>query len=113
LARLRDDYTEFTGRGAEVLAVGPDAADAFGRYWREKRLPFVGLPDPDHNIALGYRQEVNIFKLGRMPLVIVIDAEGMIRFAHSAASMSDIPGNRVLLDVIDEIQRSSRQHDTR
>ncbi len=87
--------------------MGPDGAGAFDLYWRAERLPFIGLPDPDHKVALQYRQEVNLFKLGRMPLVTVIDPAGLIRFAHYGASMSDIPQNRTLLDVIEKIAAPS------
>lgn len=104
MARLRDDYKEFVKRGAEVLAVGPDSASDFDRYWRTERLPFVGLPDPGHEVAGMYKQQVNFFKLGRMPLVTVIDPAGLIRFAHYGASMSDIPENGTLLNVIDQIR---------
>jgi peroxiredoxin len=107
LARLRDDYSEFTSRGAEILAVGPDGPAAFDLYWSAQRLPFIGLPDPDHRVALRYKQEVNMFKLGRMPLVTVIDPQGLIRFAHYGASMSDIPANASLLEVIDKIRAAS------
>ena len=106
MARLRDDYHEFTSRGAEVLAVGPDSADAFSAYWRSERLPFPGMPDPDHVVSRRYRQEVHILKLGRMPLVMVIDKKGVIRFAHSGSSMSDIPSNQTLLLVIDSLAAS-------
>ncbi len=90
-----------------MLAVGPDGAKAFALYWEDQRLPFIGLPDPSHKVALQYRQEVNLFKLGRMPLVTVIDGKGMIRFAHYGASMSDIPSNSTLLAAIDEINNSA------
>ncbi len=104
MARLRDDYAAFVSRGAEILAVGPDGRDAFHLYWQDQHLPFIGLPDPDHTVALRYRQQVRVFKLGRMPLVSVIDAEGKIRYVHYGASMSDIPDNTILLDVIDDIK---------
>ncbi len=107
MARLRDEYDQFTRRGAEVLAVGPDGAKAFAAYWEAERLPFPGLPDPDHKVALRYRQEVNLFKLGRMPLLTVIDPKGMIRYVHYGASMSDIPDNATLLEAIDEIKEPS------
>ncbi len=89
--------------------MGPDARDAFARYWRAQRLPFIGMPDPGRKVAERYKQEVNIFKLGRMPLVIVIDRSGTIRYAHFAASMSDIPTNKILLDVIDQLNAASEK----
>ena len=107
MARLRDDYEQFTARRAEILAIGPDRENAFRQYWDEHRLPFIGLPDPGHEVARRYRQQVNLFKLGRMPLVCVVDGQGMIRYAHYGLSMSDIPENTVLLDVIDELNASS------
>jgi peroxiredoxin len=108
LARLRDEYREFTSRGADVVTVGPDSAVAFRAYWNSQHIPFVGLPDPDHAVAQRYKQEVNIFKMGRMPLVTVVDAAGMIRYAHYGASMSDIPSNAELLDVIDQLNAASK-----
>ena len=108
MARLRDDYQQFTSRGAEILAIGPDNEDAFRKYWSEHKLPFIGLPDPSHEVARRYKQEVNLFKWGRMPLVCVVDAHGMIRYAHYGKSMSDIPENKILLDVIDELNASSK-----
>jgi peroxiredoxin Q/BCP len=107
LARLRDDYPLFTQRGAEILAVGPDGRQAFESYWAEHRLPFTGLPDEDHAVARRYKQEIKLFKWGRMPLVLVVDRKGLIRFAHYGASMSDIPENQALLGVIDELNATS------
>jgi len=107
LARLRDGYEQFTSRGVEVIAVGPNSPLAFEQYWENESIPFIGLPDPDHSVAKMYRQEVNLFKLGRMPLNCVIDAKGYVRFAHYGASMSDIPTNEDLLRVIDELNTSS------
>ena len=108
MARLRDEYGQFTNRGTEILAIGPDNVNAFRQYWAEQKLPFVGLPDPGHKVASRYRQEVNLFKWGRMPLVCVVDANGMIRYAHYGKSMSDIPANKIMLDVIDELNASSK-----
>lgn len=107
MARLRDGYEEFTSRGADVVAVGPDSPTAFRIYWDSQKIPFTGLVDRDHTVAQRYKQEVNLFKLGRMPLVTVVDRNGMIRFAHYGASMSDIPSNAELLDVIDQLNAAS------
>jgi len=88
--------------------MGPTAETEFKRYWKNERIPFVGLPDPDHSVAKMYRQEVNLFKLGRMPLNCVVDKKGYVRFVHYGASMRDIPSNEELLHVIDELNASSK-----
>jgi len=107
LARLRDGYAEFTERNAEILAIGPDSLAKFASYWEENHLPFPGLPDPKKQVSKAYKQEINLFKLGRMPLNAVLDRKGYIRFIHYGYSMSDIPDNETLLGVIDEINASS------
>jgi peroxiredoxin len=107
LARLRDEYEQFTSRDVEILAVGPNPLPVFKQYWSNEKIPFIGLPDPDHSVARTYRQEVDLFKLGRMPLNCVIDAKGYVRFAHYGRSMSDIPSNEELLHVIDELNAAS------
>ena len=108
MARLRDGYSEFTKRDAEILAIGPDSLEKFSDYWRENDLPFPGLPDPGKQVSKVYKQEINLFKLGRMPLNAVVDREGCIRFIHYGYSMSDIPDNEKLLGVIDELNTSSK-----
>lgn len=104
---MRDRYADFVSRGAEILAVGPNDAEDFKRYWAKENIPYIGLPDPDHVVARLYRQEVNIFKLGRMPLNCIVDRNRRIRYIHYGASMSDIPDNETFLRVIDELNTSS------
>ncbi|RJP51096.1 MAG: thioredoxin peroxidase [Anaerolineaceae bacterium] len=104
---MRDHYAEFTSRDAEILAVGPNDMISFKKYWEKENLPFIGLPDPDHIVARIYRQEVNLFKLGRMPMNCIVDTEGRIRYMHYGSSMSDIPDNETFLDVIDKLNASS------
>jgi peroxiredoxin len=108
LARLRDDYEKFDDRGAEILAIGPNPLPTFKQYWMNEKIPFIGLPDPDHLVAKKYRQQVKLFKLGRMPLNCVIDAKGYVRYAHYGSSMSDIPSNEDLFHVIDELNAASK-----
>jgi peroxiredoxin Q/BCP len=102
-----DHYADFTARGAEIVAVGPDSLSSFHQYWEKEKLPFIGLPDPDKSVSKLYRQEINLFKLGRMPLNCVVDISGRIRYIHYGSSMSDIPDNETFLNVIDELNKSS------
>ena len=101
MAQLRQDYQQFVGRGAEVVVVGPDDEKAFERYWQEEQLPFVGLPDPRHTVLKLYGQKVNLFKYGRMPAQVLIDREGQARFVHYGHSMSDIPENGRILELLE------------
>ena len=107
MARLRDGYAEFVARSAEILAIGPNDEATFKRYWSNEDLPFVGLPDPDHKVSRMYRQEVHLFKLGRMPLSCIVDTKGYVRYVRYGTSMRDIPSNNELLHVIDELKASS------
>jgi peroxiredoxin Q/BCP len=101
---LRQDQAKFEASGATVLILGPDGPNAFRKYWAENDIPFVGLPDLRSRVANLYYQEVNLFKLGRMPALFVIDQNGIIRFAHYGDSMSDIPLNDLVLEVLDQLK---------
>ena len=57
---MRQDYADFSRRGAEVIAIGPEGPEEFQRYWREEGIPFVGLADSTHAVARLYGQEVNL-----------------------------------------------------
>jgi peroxiredoxin len=103
MAQLRQDYQEFVKRQAQVIVVGPDNANAFQDYWHKHDLPFVGLPDPKASVLKLYGQEVNLFKLGRMPAQVIVDKAGVARFVHYGHSMSDIPKNAEILALLDEL----------
>ena len=102
---MRQDHAEFTARGATVIAIGPDGPNAFRRYWSENELPFTGCPDLRSKVADQYYQEVNLFKLGRMPAQVLIDKSGMARFVHYGHSMSDIPENQEILALADDLNQ--------
>jgi peroxiredoxin Q/BCP len=105
---MRDNYAEFTSRGAEIVAIGPDGLEQFKKYWAKENIPFIGLPDLERVVAKTYKQEVNLFKLGRMPLNCIVDVNGFIRYVHYSISRSDIPDNETFLSVIDELNMSSK-----
>lgn len=105
MAQLRQDYDQFTARDAEIVTIGPENAAAFQKYWAENKMPFVGLPDPDHSVLKLYGQQVSLFKLGRMPAQMIIDKSGTLRYIHYGHSMQDIPENAELLELLDQINR--------
>lgn len=105
MAQLRRDNEHFVQRDAEIVVVGPEHKHLFQDYWANHELPFVGLPDPEHRVLKLYGQEVNLFKFGRVPALVIVDKRGQVRFAHYGHSMSDIPRNRELLELLDQLNR--------
>lgn len=103
MAQLRQDYSQFVARAVEVVVVGPEDAAAFAAYFQKESLPFTGLPDPKASVLKLYGQEVNLFKLGRMPAQVLVDKTGTARFVHYGHSMSDIPPNEEILGLVDEV----------
>lgn len=103
MAQLRQDFGEFLKRNTSVVVVGPENARAFEMYFREHDLPFIGLPDPTSSVLKLYGQEVNLFKLGRMPAQVIIDNHGTVRFVHYGHSMADIPENNELFELLDQL----------
>lgn len=103
MAQLRQDYQEFIQRDTQVIVIGPENARAFESYWGKNGLPFTGLPDPKASVLKLYGQEVNLFKLGRMPAQVIVDKSGVARYVHYGHAMSDIPDNAELLHLLDEL----------
>jgi len=103
MAQLRQDYENFKELDAEIVVVGPENKKAFTNYFSENDLPFIGLPDPKHTVLKRYGQEIKLFKLGRMPAQVIIDKDGIARYAHYGHSMSDIPKNEKVLEILREI----------
>jgi peroxiredoxin len=109
MAQLRQDYQEFVARDAEVVVVGPDNEAAFRDFWRREGIPFVGLANPTHTVAQRYGQEVKLLKFGRMPAMMVIDKDGLVRYKHYGDAMSDIPPNPQILAILDRLNREELQ----
>jgi peroxiredoxin len=107
MAQLRRDYEQFKDRDTEVIAVGPEDKETFTDFWVTKKMPFPGIPDPQHKLANLYGQKVKILKMGRMPALILIDKLGKIRYRHYGESMSDIPENKEVLGLLDDINREA------
>ena len=100
MAQLRQDFEKFEELGTTILVVGPENDKAFVKYWSNNDLPFIGLPDPKHSVLKLYGQEIKIFKFGRMPAMVIIDKDGIVRFVHYGHSMSDIPENADVLETL-------------
>lgn len=106
MAQLRRDYPRFASLNTEILVVGPDPPESFQQYWSQEHLPFPGLPDPERKVLQLYGQEIHLFKLGRMPAQMLIDAAGLFRFVHYGNSMADIPVNDEIIQLLGRLNLS-------
>jgi peroxiredoxin Q/BCP len=107
MAQLRQDFKRFKTENSDILVVGPENSNAFAKYWDDNDLPFIGLPDPKHSVLKLYGQEIKLFKFGRMPAMVIIDKQGIVRFVHYGHSMSDIPENTEVLSTLKMLNRKS------
>lgn len=104
---MQRDYERFQEQGVEILAVGPETPEAFRSYWEREGLSFVGLADPTHSVLKRYGQEVNLFRLGRMPAQVLIDRNGVVRYVHYGHSMMDIPTNEHVFGLIHTLDNAA------
>lgn len=107
MAQLRQDHDKFVERETAVIVIGPEDAKKFTEYFTEKSLPFIGLPDPKHDVLRLYGQQIKIFKFGRMPAQVLIDKEGIAQYIHYGHDMKDIPANEEMLALIDVLQEDT------
>jgi len=100
MAQLRQEYEKFKLTDTEIIVLGPETNESFSQYFMKEDLPFIGIPDPTHSILKLYGQEIKLFKFGRMPAQVIIDKKGIVRFTHYGHSMSDIPANDEVLEIL-------------
>jgi peroxiredoxin len=103
MMQLHHDYDKFVEKNTEIVAIGPENAKSFIKYWEENGLKFHGIPDEKHSVLKLYGQKVNLFKLGRMPAQMLVDKEGVLRYVHYGHSMQDIPENTEIFELIDSL----------
>ncbi len=88
---MRDRYSEFTERGAEIVAIAPDTVDAARTFFEREKLPFTCLPDPDREVFRMYDVKSAMISLGQRPGLFIVDKDGIVRFAHLGFQQWEIP----------------------
>jgi peroxiredoxin len=56
--------------------------------------------DEENEAARKLHQEIIWYRFGRMPGMLIVDKAGTIKYAYYGDSMSDIPKNQDVLEVI-------------
>jgi peroxiredoxin Q/BCP len=80
---IRDNYDDFTERGAVVLGVSPDEESSHVKFKEKHGLPFTLLADPDHEVSEEYgvwgeRNFAGRKYMGIERSTFLIDPEGRI-----------------------------------
>ncbi len=88
---MRDRYSEFTERGAEVVAIAPDTLDAARSYFEREDIPFPCLPDPDREVYRQYDVKSAMISLGQRPGLFIVDKDGIVRYAYLGFQQWEIP----------------------
>lgn len=105
MAQLHHDYPKYSSLNTEIIAVGPEDSKSFSEWWHDHKMPFVGIPDEKHVIARMFGQQVKVLHMGRMPASFIIDRNGFIRYRHFGQSMSDIPEDRNILALLEQLNK--------
>jgi len=100
---LRDRYSEFQQRGAQLLAIAPDTLENAQRYFQANDIPYPCLPDPDREIFRMYDVKSAMVSLGQRPGLFVIDNEGVVRYAYLGWQQWEIPTVDETLDRLDAL----------
>jgi peroxiredoxin Q/BCP len=108
MAQLRQDYQKFVERNAEIIAVGPENNEEFAKWWHENQMQFIGIPDPNRDVAKLYYREFKEFKGGRLPALAVIDTQSKIRLMHYSDLPSDITPNEEILALLDNLNQENK-----
>jgi peroxiredoxin len=87
---MAQEYGALRRDGIEVMAIAPDRADRLARYWEEHQLPFRVASDPDGQTLRALGQQVNWARMGRMPALLAVAADGTVLDAHYGSSMRDV-----------------------
>jgi peroxiredoxin Q/BCP len=104
---LQQESNKFVYLNTEIIIIGPEGPDTFKRYWQKHNLPFTGLPDPEKKALNLYDQQIKLLKFGRMPAQVIIGRQGIFRYMHYGNSISDIPNNVELFELLEEINVAS------
>jgi peroxiredoxin len=76
-------------------------------HWEHEQLPFPGFADSDHKVSSLYGQKVDLFGKGRLPSVVIVDRQGLIRYRYDGSSAPDLPPTEILLSEVENINRES------
>ena len=104
---MRDRYSEFTERGAEIVAIAPDTLDSARSFFEREDIPFSCLPDPDREVYRVYDVKSAMISLGQRPGLFVVDGDGIVRYAYLGFQQWEIPSIDETLAELDALSQGA------
>jgi peroxiredoxin Q/BCP len=101
---LSDNIERFQDFNTKLYAILPDNAESAKNFEASFAKKFPIYYDPKKKVNKMLKQEVKPFKLGRMPALIIIDKNGIIKYAYYSDSMDDIPSNDAIFEVLNNLK---------
>jgi len=103
MAQLRHDYQQFKDLNTEIMVMVPNGPKMIAKHVQAYNPPYPILMDKGGSVAAQYFQVKKMLLLGT-PTVFLVDQEGIIRYAHYAASVVEEPDNGKPLAVLAEMK---------
>jgi peroxiredoxin len=92
--KIHQHHDELVDSGITVLVISQNSPKSFERYWSERRLKFIGVPDPDYSFSSSVARLVGQGE--HPPPVLVLDKQGVIRFL----SYREVKSGKIIVDDI-------------
>ena len=86
-----------------MLAIAPDTLERARSYFEMHEIPFACLPDEDREVYRLYDVKSAMISLGQRPGLFIVDAEGIVRFAHIGFQQYEIPSVDETLEELDAL----------
>ena len=102
LCEMRDDYDAFAARGAVILPISVDATASLKEYKRKYEMKVDLLSDFKRDVSRRYGVLLDD-KFYSKRAYFLIDAQGIVRWAHVEARTGDRRPDAELLDAIDTV----------
>ncbi len=102
--RLGKDIDKFKQLNTEIYAITADRFENARRLeLRYAKEAFPIFFDKTHEVVQLLKQEVKILKLGRLPAVLIVNGDGIIKWAYYGDDLRDIPKNQDLFEVLEKL----------
>lgn len=105
MGRLSRDIKEFEQLDSVLYGILVDKKENAMKLEQKYGLgKFPVYYDSNKKMANMLNQEVKIAKAGRLPGLLIVDKEGIIQYAYYGDSMSDIPKNSDVFEVLKKLK---------